>query len=281
MFLNTIGIRKGVVDIAMTKRTTENTSEGDKRGRHVKKSTSSESLNGIRKHIESFAVVDSHYCRSGTKRKYLDPSLNITMMHSMYKLVCTENKCEASSLATYRKVFTEEYNLGFHRPKKDQCRICMVYNSPGNDKDATKAEYDCHLLAKDRARIEKPKDKEQAKYSNGAFLSCNFDLQQVLLSPTDPTNNALFYKQRLKSFNFTIYDVNTKRGDCFMWNEVQGKRGSCEIASCLYQYFTSCSASVNHISCFSDSCGGQNLNKFVAAMCLTAVQELPNIHRSH
>lgn len=277
MFLNTLGIRKGVVDIAMKKRTKENTGEEDKRGRHVKKVTSTELLNSIRHHIESFAVVDSHYCRSGSKRKYLDPSLNITLMYNMYKSACIENDLEVAGASTYRKIFTEEYNLSFHHPKKDQCRICMAYNIPGANKDTMKDNYDTHIVAKERAREEKKRDKEEAQNSDGNSVCCNFDLQQVLLAPTDPSNNALFYKQRLKSFNFTVYDVNSKQGDCYMWTEVEGKRGSCEIASCLYQYFTSLPAVVTHICCFSDRCGGQNLNRFVCAMCLTAVQELPNL----
>ncbi|KAJ8893359.1 hypothetical protein PR048_005950 [Dryococelus australis] len=98
-----------------------------------------------------------------------------------------------------------------------------------------------------------------------------------MLSPTDPINHALFYKQRFKSFNFTMYNTISKQGDCFIWPETEGKRGSCEIASCLYLYFKSTPAVVNHILYFSDRYRGQKLNKFVAAMCLIAVQLLPHL----
>lgn len=277
MFINTLGIRKGVVDIAMKKRTLENTSLEDKRGKHIQKVTSPEILESVKQRIEKFPVMSSHYCRAKTQRKYLASDINITVMYSLYKEERIKLNLPAATTAIYQKVFCEEYNLGFHRPRKDQCRICMAYNIPTSDKSAMETRYQAHIAAKDRAREEKRSSKQLAENSNGKLISCNFDLQQVLLVPNDPKNNALFYKQRLKTFNFTVYDVVSKQGDCFMWTEVEGKRGSSEIASCLYTYFKSLPNSVERISCFSDRCGGQNLNKFVAAMCLTAVQEIPHL----
>ncbi|KAJ8878049.1 hypothetical protein PR048_022512 [Dryococelus australis] len=142
-------------------------------------------------------------------------------MYNMYKSARIENCLEVAGAASYRNIFTEEYSLSFYHPKRDQCRICMAYNMPGVDKDAMKANYNTHILTKERARAE-------------------------------------------------------KKRDSYKWTEVEGKKGSCEIASCLYQYFKSLPADVSHISCFSDSRGGQNINKFVVAMYLTTVQELPN-----
>nr|CAH7754515.1 unnamed protein product [Callosobruchus chinensis] len=196
MFLNTLGIKKGVVDIALKKRSSVNMSFSDRRGRHVKKVVSPEVKNGIKRHIESFPVVASHYCRSDSERKY---------------------------------------------------------------------------LKKDSARNEKRKDKEQAGDSKERIVSINFDLQQVLVTPSDPTNNQLFYKTRLSTYNFTIYNVVSKEGRCFMWHESEGGRGSCEIASCLFQYFQSLPENVKEVRCFSDRCGGQNLNQFVVGMCMYAM----------
>lgn len=41
-------------------------------------------LDGVRKHIESFPAVDSHYVRKNTTRKYLDGELNVARMHQLY-----------------------------------------------------------------------------------------------------------------------------------------------------------------------------------------------------
>lgn len=278
MFLNTLGIKKGIVDCAMKRRTEENTSVVDRRGKHVKRETSISMLNGIRKHIEKFPVVESHYCRSGTKRKYLDPSLNITLMFKLYSNACEENNQPIASEAVYRKVFTEEYNLGFHRPKKDQCRVCMSFqNASAEERIAMQNEYDKHITAKENARKEKQNDKIVAEISDGKVVSCNFDLQQVLLCPSDVKNNALFYKRRLTSYNFTIYNVVSKQGDCFMWHESEGGRGSCEISSALFKFLNSLPPTVEEIRFFCDRCGGQNLNKFVAGMFLLAVQKIPQL----
>lgn len=278
MFINSLGIRKGVVDIAMQNRTEGNISATDQRGKGTKKVTPPEILASVRSHIERFPVMASHYCREKTQRKYLASDLNITIMYRMYKEACSEKKLPCASSSMYRQIFCEEYNLGFYRPRKDQCRTCMTYNIPGSLKtDIIEANHQAHLAAKERAREEKRSDKKLAETSNKNILCCNFDLQQVLMVPNDPSNNALFYKQRLKSFNFTIYNVVSKQGDCYMWSEVEGKRGSCEIASCLYSYFKSLPDNIKHIICYSDRCGGQNLNKYVAAMCLNAVQEIPHL----
>lgn len=66
MFLNTLGLRKGVVNKAITKRTPENTSELVRKCRHIKKLTV-DVLNSVRRNIETSPVVESHYCRSDSK----------------------------------------------------------------------------------------------------------------------------------------------------------------------------------------------------------------------
>nr|CAI5851275.1 unnamed protein product [Callosobruchus analis] len=152
-----------------------------------------------------------------------------------------------------------EMATGFHQPKKDQCRICVAFTK----KDVKTDEYEQHIKKKDIARNEKRKDKQQAGESEGTIVSIDFDLQQVLVTPSDPTNNQLFYKTRLSTYNFTVYNVVSKEGTCYMWHESEGGRGSCEIASCLFQYFQSLPDNAKEVRCFSDRCGGQNLNQFV------------------
>lgn len=75
---------------------------------------------------------------------------------------------------------------------------------------------DSHIQAKELARMEKSTNKSNAVGSNGELVCANFDLQQVLLVPTHPKNNALFYKRRLATYNFTVYNVVTREGDCFI-----------------------------------------------------------------
>ncbi|XP_074033855.1 uncharacterized protein isoform X1 [Leptinotarsa decemlineata] len=178
------------------------------------------------------------------------------------------------------KLFQRHFNLGFHRPKKDQCRICGAFNSEADPTADTKKNYHAYQKLKDNSREAKQLDKDAA-VGNNKIISCNFDLQQVLLCPSDPTNNALFYKRRLATYNFTIYNVVTKQGDCFMWHEGQGGRGSCELATHLFRYFQSLPSSIEEVRCFSDRCWGQNLNKYVVAMCMHTVQTTANLKSIH
>ena len=66
---------------------------------------------------------------------------------------------------------------------------------------------------------------------------------------------------------------------CYLWSEVDGRRGSNEIGSCLLQYtqyLQSLPNSVQEISMFSDTCGGQNRNQNVTAVLYYAVQTIHN-----
>src|SRR5690606_17274172 len=55
-------------------------------GKHIKKKVSPDDKNFVRKHINTFPRVESHYCRSDTKKEYLDPSLSISKC-----IIYTEN----------------------------------------------------------------------------------------------------------------------------------------------------------------------------------------------
>jgi hypothetical protein len=45
-------------------------------------------LDWVRKHIESFPVVDGHYTRKDSSRKYLGADLNIMRMYQLYVEQC-------------------------------------------------------------------------------------------------------------------------------------------------------------------------------------------------
>ena len=63
----------------------------------------------------------------------------------------------------------------------------------------------------------------------------------------------------------SIYNLGTGDGTCYVWSEVEGNRGSCEVASALYSYLLPLPSSVKHVL-YSDTCEGHNRNKNVLAM---------------
>ena len=219
----------------------------------------------MRDHINSFPLVESHYCRARTERKYLDPFLSIASMFSLYSDQCDKNGWEKVSEDKYRKVFDYDFNLGFHRPKKkDQCDVCIAHknrNGPINPKEIEI--YQSHINNKVAARQLKETVKKDACNSRTA-TGCAFDMQQILLCP-DGKSSSYLYKRRLGVYNLTIYDYKNGDAHCFMWPENEGRRGSNEVASCLFKYMDEQSKQgIKQITMFSDNCAGQNRNRFVA-----------------
>lgn len=91
------------------------------------------------------------------------------------------------------------------------------------------------------------------------------DLQQVISLPKTDAG-MVFYKRKLSTYNFTIYDRLFKKGFCYVWNESEAKRGANEIATCVLKFLTKkASQGITDFIIWSDNCSGQNKNKFLFA----------------
>ena len=181
------------------------------------------------------------------------------------------------SLSTYQRVFQSK-NLSFHNPKKDQCSLCAMYKT-GDVSVRTKLEgkFNKHTAEKNTVRQLKDRSKQRAHEDN-TFLCASFDLQQVIYLPSS-NESAVFYKRRLAVFNFTLYNIFNKDCFCYTWSEAESKRGSSEIATCVYnalQFYDSKEMKV--ASLFSDGCSGQNKNSIMATMLLYTVLHSKNLN---
>ncbi|GFO41700.1 DNA repair protein rhp54 [Plakobranchus ocellatus] len=212
----------------------------------------------VRDHINSFAAIDSHNCRARTNKKYLDASLSVAKMYCLYEEAYNEH--ERASLDKYRRIFHEEFNLAFHKPKKDQCEICASQRNKATDE--VQESFEEHLSNKLKAREIKEQEKLAAK--TPFKTRCAFDMEQILLCPHGQSS-SFYYKRRLGVYNFTTYDYKNGDGLCYVWPESKGRRGPNEVATCLFDYLKERSLqSVKEIHMFSDYCGGQNRNRYVA-----------------
>ncbi|CAH1982561.1 unnamed protein product [Acanthoscelides obtectus] len=129
------------------------------------------------------------------------------------------NATEVGTLRQYREVINAEFNLAFHKPKKDQCSLCVAYQlatSPDNQKIQEK--YEKHVSNKKAARALKDEDKETAINDKTISAAC-FDLQKVLVTPQSAVSD-FYYKSKLATYNFTIYDMGNHEGYCYVWHEV-------------------------------------------------------------
>ena len=157
-------------------------------------------------------------------------------------------------------------------PKKDQCSICNAYyNGDDEYKESAKRGWEEHKRRENEAMTVKAADKQRS-VDDRNFVAITFDLQAVLYTP-HAKEGPIYYKRKLAVYNFTVYDV-LKNGHCFLWDETEGKRGAIEIASALLPFFETLPDNVTHVSTFSDTCGGQNRNRFIVASMLYAVQKL-------
>ena len=164
--------------------------------------------------------------------------------------------------------------MSFFKPKKDQCSICSTYEQ-SLELEKSHEEHQERNVA---ARNEKEKDKERAQ-TDKSFHASAFDLPAVLTTPCSLVGE-LFYKRKLACYNISFYSLGSRKWTCYLWDETQGQRGYCEIAICLMMYINSVAdrlSPVTEITLFSDTCGGQNRNQYVAAGLLYSLRNTPKL----
>lgn len=217
--------------------------------------------------FDSLPLMESHYCRSVTKKKYLLPEWRSKkMIFDLYATDwCSTNNVQPLSPSLFYSEF-EKRNISLFTPKKDQCEKCALY-SVGN---LSNEKYNCHQERKEEARLEKNKDKSEQSH---VFT---VDLQAVLMAPKSNVS-SLYYKTKLQVHNLVFYNLINNKGYCFLWNEAEG--GVCaEEFSSIWSYFienkvlpsiTNRDDEVKLIF-FSDGCGYQNRNYVMSNALLNA-----------
>lgn len=229
----------------------------------------------VRAHIDSINRIESHYSRSTTKREYFEAGLSIPKLYRMYRESPHYNQRVKESY--YAKVFTENYNIGFHIPKKDTCDTCSSFAKMDATEmsDDMKLKQEEHNTRKEAARNHKENDKKPMP----AKIAISFDLQQVLTAPR-LFNGASYYKRKLNCYNLTVYELQTGRGFCYTWHEGEGARGTNEIASCVAKYLERIDEEgYSHVVMYSDTCGGQNRNKIFSTAIIHFLSVAKNVSK--
>ncbi|CAI6355658.1 unnamed protein product [Macrosiphum euphorbiae] len=247
-------------------------------GRTPPNKTSDKIIQEVKNHIQSFPKMEFHYCRHDTKKLYLSSDLNISIM---YRLYCSTSPAEPVSKIVYTRVFHEfDPALSFYKPKKDQCTKCNNYNNCVASNlitDKIKTDWSEHKRREKESLDMKKEDKNIAIDNKGKhFRSVSFDLQAVLNLP-HAGDSQIYYKRKLSVFNFTIYEHHSANGYCYVWDELNGGKGSTEIGTCLLQYLENLPETVEHVVTYSDTCGGQNRNKYTMTAIMYAVQTIDHL----
>ena len=226
--------------------------------------------NEILEHIKRFPTVRSHYCRKKSKKFYFEKGLDATKMWKAYKEEKEKKGEDGVKYETYRKEL-RTFNVGFFKPKKDQCTKCISFENSAKTPEQSK-KHDLHLMNAELARKEKDADKARAK-SDPTFGAYIVDLEQV--SPCPKGNSgAFFYKTKISCYNFTIYDLETGEGYLYRWDQTRSLRGADEMASARLHFYTSViPKTITEVVEYEDSCGGQNRNSTAAAAALHLTQD--------
>ncbi|CAG4983658.1 unnamed protein product [Parnassius apollo] len=274
-FKNTLAINNRPIATVTAKKNQAGTIEEEKRGKHGKQyKISSDIIKGIKNHIDSIPRIESHYVRQQTTREFIDGGKNLTDLYTDYQTQCLSDGVEAAKIHTYGKVFNEDYNIGFHTPKKDQCELCISFKNAVDKTIELQNRYDQHQLEKELCRQEKSNDKTMVKEN---YIVACYDLQAVLPLPKGDVS-TLYYKCKLNICNFTINVLAKDYCDCFVWSEVEALRGANEIATCVWKYLTKRASEINdnnlRITFYSDNCCGQQKNKFMFFIYLYALSVL-------
>lgn len=129
-------------------------------------------------------------------------------------------------------------------------------------KQISKREFDKHIAKQKKAKAEKQFDKKAAKFSGRHIFAS--DVEAVQLTPNSNTS-AVYYKQRLQSHNFSMYNLSSHQCTDYWWNETEGDLTASSFVSCVIHHLeVHCLADTFPITLYSDGCGYQNRNQFLS-----------------
>ncbi|KAL4720744.1 hypothetical protein ACJJTC_006818 [Scirpophaga incertulas] len=225
MFQNTLCITK--MTIWNWRKGKENTSNKNQNvsARKNPHEAEVESLIGF---LNSIPKMESHYCRKTTAKLYLLPEW--TSKRALYEFYikdwCATRNIKLLSIAKFSNTLEIE-NISLFKPKKDECEKCLSHKI-GNIPDT---EHKEHIERKNEARIEKENDKNSEEH---VFT---MDTQAVLLAPKSNVS-SLYYKTKLCTHNFCIFNLKNKDGFCYLWNETEGVLSSDNYATIIVKFIT-------------------------------------------
>lgn len=104
----------------------------------------------------------------------------------------------------------------------------------------------------------------ETKDEEGKFLYV-MDIEVVFLCPKSNAS-SMYYKTKLNIHNFTLYNLKTRAGNCYFWDETAADLSADVFASMLYDFISNKInfEPGNKIIFYSDGCTYQNRNCIVS-----------------
>ena len=187
----------------------------------------------VRQHIRSFPKIESHYCRSTTRKEYLDANLNIQKMYELYEIKCDKDGNEKVPASMYRSIFVNEFNLDFHVPKKDRCDACEEVKTANKNgivlSQECVLEHETHIIE----TTQMPNLRNEHRQAKDKLV-ITFDLENVINVPHAEIS-SFFYKRKLTLYNLTAHASLGKKGIlCHLDGDNIGKKWK-RYSQCLHK----------------------------------------------
>lgn len=247
----------------------------DMRGKSIPPNKTKETTKvAVNNFIKSLPAIPSHYTRKDSNRVYLPQEFkNLSNLYQVYKKAHLTQGIDVVGERVFRNIFTTDYNIGFHIPKKDKCLQCLRFERSDITDEAVQQAKREHLAEKEHS-YNRFKAHQNVFKSDSGTLCVSFDLQKVLNTPKGESM-LLYYSRKLSVYNLTFYESCTRDVFCYYWDEVNGKRGANEIASILHTYICMVDEreSVTRLLLYCDCCPGQNRNRTILAMIQATLQD--------
>lgn len=162
------------------------------------------------------------------------------------------------------------------------CDLCFAYeNIPQDQRTAEVLEcQQNHILHKDLAKSIYMEDRE-AHLKDETVAVASFDMEKTHPLPQCRAGDV-YYSRKLNVNNFTIKEVRTAQGYCYVWDESIAKRGANEMASFIHKFLEQRSQDgVKTFHFWSDNCAAQNKNRYLFGMYMAAAAkfDIKIVHR--
>ena len=176
----------------------------------MKHCTDPRAVQGVINHINTFARVESHYCRASTQRQYLDPNFSIDKMYRMYRDDYANEEVPPVKLQKYRDIFNKHFNLSFSPPLKDRCDLCEQFRVQTEPSHADTLKYDQHCQQNLITKQERDSDRAVVCEKHATV---SFDLENVISLPK-ANIESFWFNRKLSVYNLTVhYSVGQEKAE--------------------------------------------------------------------
>lgn len=156
----------------------------------------------IVKHIETFRCKKSHHTRKDTRRSYLPPDLNVTLMWSKWQAERKYNSLPVASFSKYYNIFTTKFNIAFGHPRQDVCSFCTEKKAKISVENDKQSKNEMKLELKTHQALSKHFFKLMYEKKCDEIV-CSFDMMQNQALPKLSVTDT-FYSRQAWLYNLTF-----------------------------------------------------------------------------